>query len=183
MKRQNKKITQEGHNIYLRPMRISDANKEYAQWLNDPEVNKYLESRFTKSTTRSVREYIKQVIQNHNIKFFAIVIKKTHKHIGNIKLVIDWHHQFGDIGIMIGDKNSWGHGYGSEALQLLTRFAFKELQLHKLIAGAYENNIGSIKIFKKNGFFVEGIQKKQYVSDGKYVDSVLMAQFAHRRQL
>jgi len=47
--------------------------------------------------------------------------------------------------------------------------------LHKLTAGAYENNIGSIKAFQKVGFGEEGRKKNHYFYQGKYIDSVLLA--------
>lgn len=181
MIRTKKTIVLDGKNIFLRSMKISDATQEYVNWLNDPEVNQYLESRFVKSTIKSVRDYIQKVIHNSdNIIFLVIVLKNTNKHIGNIKLVIDQRHKFGDIGIIIGDKNSWGKGYASEAIHLLTKFSFNTLKLHKLIAGAYNNNIGSINVFIKNGFIIEGVQKNQFLSGNKYVDGVLLARFSKK---
>lgn len=173
-----KKIKLEGTNIYLRPVEISDATKEYAGWLNDSGVNQYLESRFSRQTAKSVKEYIKKVLKNRDNLFMAIIRKDSGKHIGNIKLgPINRYHKFAEIGIMIGDKNSWGRGYASEAIKLISDFSFKKLKLHKITAGAYENNIGSVRAFIKSGFEIEGVKKKLFLFNGRYVNCITMAKF------
>src|SRR3989344_296586 len=168
----------EGKDIFLRPIISSDATNAYVGWLNDPEVNQYLESRFSTHSTESLRKYIEEIITNPNNHFFAIVRRDSEKHIGNIKLgPIDWNHKTGDIGLMIGDKSSWGKGYATEAIGLVTNYAFDELGLRKVTAGAYENNIGSIKAFLKQGFVEEGRKKKHFKYENSFVDHVLLAKF------
>lgn len=169
-------IRLEGLKIYLRPVKITDATEEYLHWLNSEEVNQFLESRFLDFTIKSIEEYIKKMTDDENTIFLAIIRKDINKHIGNIKLgPIHWNHRLGDIGIMIGDKNSWGKGYASEAIELLTNFAFNTLKLHKVTAGAYKNNMGSRKAFQNAGFHEEGIRQKHYFHKGKYIDLVLVA--------
>ena len=77
--------------------------------------------------------------------------------------------------LLVGDKNQWGKGYATEAIKSITNFAFDKLGLHKLTAGCYADNIGSIKSFKKVGFFNEGNWKDHYNSNGEYVDRVCLA--------
>ena len=92
--------------------------------------------------------------------FLAIVLKDNKKHIGNIKIgPINWYHRLAEIGIMIGEKDCWGKGYAAEAISLLADFAFSKLNLHKLTAGCYEQNQGSLKAFQKAGFEVEEVKK------------------------
>jgi RimJ/RimL family protein N-acetyltransferase len=79
------------------------------------------------------------------------------RHIGNIKIgPINLNHQIAPIGILIGDKNEWGNGYASEAIQIVTQFGFDKLNLMKIYAGCYESNIGSKRAFEKSGYEVEG---------------------------
>lgn len=173
LKKENLRI--EGERIYLRPVGELDATVEYVGWLNDPEVNQFLESRFTVHTKANLQEYIRKQSADPNTLFLAIVLKETGEHIGNIKLgPMDWHHGIGDIGIMIGDKKSWGKGFATEAIQLLEHYAFEVLHLHKLTASAYEPNRGSTKAFLKAGFFEEGKRKEQVLFQGKYIDVVLL---------
>lgn len=168
----------EGQRIYLRPVLLSDASENYVAWLNDPEVNQYLESRFIKQSLQSVRDYVERITRDANTLFLAIVSKSEERHIGNVKLgPIDWNHRVGDIGIMIGDKAYWRKGFGGDAIRLLSEYAFSVLKLHKLTAGAYENNIGSIRAFLKAGYLVEGRLRDHYLYKDIYVDKVVLARF------
>jgi ribosomal-protein-alanine N-acetyltransferase len=168
-----------GKKIYLRPITIGDASIEYVNWLNDKEVNQYLESRFVLATIENVRKFIESVLVSNNNYFFAIIDVETDKHIGNIKLgPINTFHKRGDIGILIGDKNYWGKGIGTEAIFLISEFAFNNLNLDKVMAGCYANNIGSYKSFFKCGFVEEGLFKNHCISaTGEVVDVYMLAKF------
>jgi len=176
MNRENKALLRiDGRQIYLREICFSDANKNYCRWLNNSQVNKYLESRFERWSSEKLKDYIKEIKRDNNHLFLAIIEKEGEKHIGNIKLgPINRQHKFADIGVIIGDKDYWGKGFASEAIKLITDYAFCTLKLHKLTAGAYKNNVGSIKAFKKNGFSIEGVRKNHYFYKSKYVDAVLL---------
>ena len=161
-------------------MRPSDVNNAYYQWMNDPEVTQYLESRFATNSMDSLQEYVKNFQGDKDNIFLAIVIKENHQHIGNIKLgPIIWFHRLADIGVMLGEKDSWGKGYASEAISLLAGHAFRTLNLHKLTAGCYEPNQGSLKAFQKAGFEIEGILKKHSFFRGEYVDAILLGKINH----
>ena len=167
-----------GDRLLLRRVRISDATSEYVSWLNDKEITRYLESRFKKPTKKSIQSYIGSINNNPLIHFFAIIRKDNRKHIGNIKLgPLNTHHNVADIGIMIGDRQSWGKGFATEAILLLSEYAFKVLKIHKLTAGAYANNIGSIKAFLKAGFIEEGRQRAHYKYQNSYIDCVFLAKW------
>lgn len=171
----NNNMRLEGKRIYLRPVDLSDATEEYVNWLNDEEVNQFLEVRFAEHTPEGLKNDIEKISKDPNTLFLAMIRKDTQRHIGNIKLgPIDWNHRVGDIGIMIGDKSSWGRGYAREAIKLLSDYAFNILKLHKLEAGAYENNIGSIKAFLKVGFSEEGRKRKRFRFKDTYTDQVFL---------
>lgn len=149
-----------GDRLYLREVCLADVNEYYFRWMNDPEVTQYLESRFYPNSMESLLEYVKGFQGNKDNIFLAIVLKENHKHIGNIKMgPINWFHRLADIGIMIGEKDCWGKGYATEAISLLAEHAFRNLNLHKLTAGFYKTNQGSLKAFQKAGFEVEGVKK------------------------
>lgn len=171
-----KKKELEGERLLLKPVRVADVTEEYVGWLNNEEINQYLESRFVVQTLEGIRAYVEKIVRDPDIFFFAMVRKDNNLHIGNIKLgPVDWHHKNGDIGIIIGDKDSWGKGYATEAITAISNFAFSELGLHKLTAGAYENNVGSIKAFLRAGFYEEGRKKSHYLYRDKYIDGVILA--------
>ncbi|MDD5680708.1 MAG: GNAT family protein [Candidatus Omnitrophica bacterium] len=170
-----KDVMIEGDRIYLRKVRLSDANNSYLRWLNDEEVSRFLESRFKKWTMAGLRKYIKAITGNPDNLFLAIILKEGNRHIGNIKLgPINRAHNSAEIGIIIGEKDCWGKGFATEAIRLVSGYAFGRSGIHKLTAGAYSNNGGSIKAFQKAGFSTEGVRRKQCLSGGKYVDCALL---------
>jgi len=165
----------EGVNIYLRGVYSLDANANYCSWMNDTEVTQYLESRFYPHSVESIASYISQVNASSDSVLLAIVVRDKDIHIGNIKVgSINWIHRYADVGILIGDKTYWGKGFAVEAIKLVVDYAFKKLNLHRLEAGCYSNNIRSIKAFKKAGFIEEGCLKQRYFCDGGYVDRVCL---------
>ncbi len=164
-----------GERIYLREVRISDVNENYYNWINNTLINQYLESRFYPSSIESIQKYVQKISNNSDFIFLAIINKKDNHHIGNIKLgPINWIHRLGEIGIIIGEKNYWGKGYATESIKTLSKHAFNVLNLHKLTAGCYETNQGSLKAFKKANFEIEGIRRHHNYFNGKYIDSVLL---------
>lgn len=167
-----------GQNIYLREVRPSDVTESYYRWMNDSAITQFLESRFYPNTMENLNEYVKTKQSDPNNLFLAIVTKENHCHIGNIKLgPINWIHRLAEVGVIVGEKDCWGKGYASEAISLVTKFAFDTLNLHKLIAGCYETNQASVKAFQKAGFHIEGIWKSQLYYQGGYVDNIVLAIF------
>lgn len=169
----------EGEHIFLREVRREDVNEDYYHWMNDNEITRYTESRFYPYSMNQLQEYVVSLDGKRESVFLAIIEKSSGQHIGNIKLGnIDWLHRRADVGVIIGAKNCWGKGYASEAIVLLSEYAFRKLNLHKLWAGCYANNTGSIKAFKKAGFHEEAVQRKHYYYDGDYIDLVLLGKFS-----
>ena len=168
-----KNFLAETERIFLRETLPGDVNDEYVSWMNDPEVTRYMEARFGKHTQQSVNDFVENAVKRENSFLLAIIAKDQNKHIGNVKLgPIDTEHGFAILGIMVGDKNYWGKGYGPEAIKLVVDYAFNNLGLRKINADVYENNVGSIRAFQKASFQEEGRRKRQYFSEGKFVDAV-----------
>lgn len=156
----------------LTPELVTDA---YVGWLNDAEVNQYLESRFRHEDPDSVRAFVSGVLESENDLFFGIRDLGLDRHVGNIKLgPIDRRHGLGEIGIMIGDKAAWGRGVGSRAIARIADIGRHELGLRKLTAGCYASNIGSKRAFEKAGFAVEGVRRAHYLLNGQPEDAILL---------
>ena len=162
----------------LREFKLEDISQSYVNWLNDEEINRFLESRFEKHTLESVHKQARLWINNENYMYFTIRCPTSDEHVGNIKLgPINQHHQTADIGYIIGRKDYTGKGIATNALVLLSNFAFKN-GVKKIIAGAYEVNLASIRVMEKAGYSLECIRKSHVVVDGKRIDSVLYAKYA-----
>lgn len=175
----NKFLT--GERIFLREVRQSDVNENYYQWLNDPEINQYLETRFVPRSKENILEFVNNLDAQNSEPFFAICTIDNEEHIGNIKIgPINWYHRHGDISLFIGDKNCWGKGIATEAIHIITTFAFRTLNLHKVKAGCYANNSGSVRAFEKCGYLREGLLHSHCFCDGEYVDLILLGLTAEK---
>jgi len=161
----------ESRDIRLRPVTPADVNDVYVGWMNDREVNQYMETRHRSQTMRDIELYVKAMIERPDVLFLAIIFNGTNTHVGNIKLeVVSQIHRRGEISLFVGDKKHWGKGIGSQAVTLLRDFACSTLRLHKLSAGCYSNNLASARVFEKAGFTREAVLKEHYLCGHEWVD-------------
>ena len=140
--------------------------------MNDLNVTKFTDIRFKTVDLDDVMKYWHQYNNSVDNPWFAICISNSNQHIGNIKLgPINRLHSIAPLSLFIGDRNSWGKGYATEAIRLVTDWAFTDLKLFKLFAYIYLENVGSLKAFKKAGFSLEGILKDEvFLSLGNRTD-------------
>jgi [ribosomal protein S5]-alanine N-acetyltransferase len=163
--------------LCIRKFLLSDISDSYISWMNDKEVNQFLESRFFTHDYQSIKNYVESFENRIDKILFGIFLKSSEEHIGNISFSeINWKHSFGVIGICLGRKDLWGKGYGLEAMKLAVDFGFKKVKLNRLECGVYCTNIGSIKMFEKAGFAIEGKLIKRFFCDDRFIDSVIMGQ-------
>ncbi|MDP8237692.1 MAG: GNAT family protein [Candidatus Hatepunaea meridiana] len=164
-----------GDRVYLRPLERSDINERYLYWLNDPEVNRYLETGVFPQTLESLERFYENQISSHTDIVLAIIDKEKDVHIGNIKLgPINWIKRRSYLGMLVGDKNYWGKGLGTEIRRLMVEYAFYRLNLHRIDSSMYAEHKAIIRVNEKLGFKVEGIVRECVVIDGKYSNGVIM---------
>ncbi|MCF2500102.1 GNAT family N-acetyltransferase [Dyadobacter chenhuakuii] len=141
----------ESERLVLQPLNSKHLSEKYVNWLNDPEVNMYLASGGD-YTYEMLRDYIDKH-EREDILFWAIFVKQTGEHIGNIKIdPIDEGNNTGEYGIMIGDRESWGKGFAYEASRLVINHCFKQLGLSGITLGVLKSNVGAVKLYRKLNF-------------------------------
>jgi ribosomal-protein-alanine N-acetyltransferase len=178
MSRLNKHIVPiiETDRLLLEPISIKYCSDKYVNWLNDPEIYKYLESGGN-YTHDSLMEFLTNTTAQ-TVFFWAIIVKETHTHIGNIKIdPINKKHLIGEYGILMGDRNNWGKGFAKEASQAVISYCFESLNLRKITLGVIKDNIAAVKLYESLGFEVEGIYRMHGKYDGRYCDAIRMALF------
>ena len=157
------------HTVTLRPVTLADATQRYADWLNDPEVSRFMETRWSVHTPGSITDYI---LSLRNSWLFAIIADNIH--IGNIKLGnFSHHHQRADVSLLIGDKAYWGRGGATHAIKEVVEIA-KARGLRKLEAGIYAPNLGSLAAFLKAGFKIEGWRDSAAAFEGGRCDVIMV---------
>ena len=87
---------------------------------------------------------------------------------------IDRTHNKAEYGIFIGEEEALSKGYGSEAAELMIRYAFEELQLHKLYLRVLAGNERAKKSYEHAGFVQEGYFRDDVLLPGGYQDVIFM---------
>ncbi|MDD5470208.1 MAG: GNAT family N-acetyltransferase [Candidatus Peribacteraceae bacterium] len=163
----------QGSSVFLRALTEEDATPRYAAWLNDPEVNKYLETRSV--TVDELRKFIREKNANPQVLLLGIFWGENHLHIGNIKLEpIDERKGCATMGILIGDRNYWGKGVATEAITLLADYAFSHWKIRSLDLGVITENFPAIRAYEKCGFKVERVNKGAIDHGGILFDQLRM---------
>ncbi len=100
---------------------------------------------------------------------FAIVLTEGDVHIGNIGLhQIDWVDRQATTGMLIGEADARGKGYGPEAKELLLGYAFNTLGLMLIEAGTFEGNTASRRSLEKSGYTYEATLRWRFYREGQW---------------
>jgi ribosomal-protein-alanine N-acetyltransferase len=162
-----------GRLVSLRPISLDDCTERYVSWLRDPEVNQYLETRWVEQSLESVRAFVIATGRDPASHLMAITDAESDRHIGNIKIgPIRSHHNDADLSYFIGDRDYWGRGCATEAIQLAVRLGFERLGLHRLQAGIYATNAGSGRALEKAGFVRDAVLHRQLLGPSGWEDHV-----------
>ncbi|MQA00291.1 MAG: GNAT family N-acetyltransferase [Dehalococcoidia bacterium] len=170
----------EGERTRLRPPDLSEAPR-FLEWIADTEVRHLIGGTAYPMTLAAEEEWLrsKSEISWDNGMFLAIDATDAPGgapvHIGSIELrKLHAEARSGEVGMMIGERAYWGRGYGTDALRTLCRFAFEELDLHRLELGVAEYNPRAQRAYEKVGFVVEGRLRQDSYIAGRYYDTFVM---------
>lgn len=158
--------------LVLRTLVPADATDRYLGWMRDPETTRFLEARLATHTIESLAGFIEACNDSPTDLLLGICLEDG-EHIGNIKLgPVDPYHLHAAVGLLIGERSQWGHGYATEAIEAVTAHAFNAMGLRRLYAGCYASNAGSARAFVKAGWSVEGRNKAHWRLDDDREDNI-----------
>lgn len=161
--------------FYLRGLEDGDLSGPWFSWFNDPEITAFQNKGYIPNTLQAQRAYLETLHLSDKDVVFAIIDSASDGHVGNVGLhAIDWIHRSATLGIVVGEKEYMGRGWGKQAWAAITRYGFEVINLHKICATAFDGNDRSIKCALASGFEIEGTQKEQMYKNGKYCDLVWM---------
>jgi len=165
----------QGEGIYLRAPTEADLTGNWHRWFNDAEVTHFQDKGYSANTLEKQRSYFESIKDSDSDVVLAIVDANSHQHIGSVGLhQIDWIHRSAFLGIVIGEKDAWGKGFGRQAWRLITRHGFETLNLNKIVATTLDGNERSLACALASGFEIEGTQKEQKYKRGKFHDLILV---------
>lgn len=87
---------------------------------------------------------------------------------------IEWNNRAGMLAIGIGEARHRNKGYGTEAVRLILRYAFHELNLNRVGLDVIAYNAGGIRAYEKAGFLHEGRIREAVCRDGRTYDRLMM---------
>jgi RimJ/RimL family protein N-acetyltransferase len=164
-----------GDRIYLRPLDTETDLDRCLRWINDPEVLATLGRRQPMGRVAE-KEWLQGQYKNDSHMTLAIVLKDGDRHIGNCGFnEIDYVNRNAVFGILIGEKDVWGRGYGPDAARLILQHGFEELGLHRIGLEVYSLNPRAIRAYEKAGFVREGTLRESYFRHGQFHDTIVMS--------
>ena len=126
-----------------------------------------------KQSKEAVREWMEH--EKPDAIEFVIRTLAEERPIGAIELDgIRWPHGDAFVGVGIGERDCWGNGYGTDAMRVILRYAFAELNLHRVSLDVFEYNPRAIRSYEKAGFCVEGRERQALHRDGRRWDMIYM---------
>ncbi len=165
-----------GKKVRLRAIERQDI-PTFVRWFNDPEVRQYLQAYEPMSTAQEERWFEDHLAKKDNFNFgIEALVGEAWVHVGNLGLdQVDWKNRCAVFGIVMGEKAYWGQGYGTDATRTALRFAFRELNLHRVELDVYDYNPRAMRCYEKAGFRRDGTRRQAHFHDGQYYDVHVMS--------
>lgn len=164
----------ESQHVRLTALRDGDA-ATMARWHEDSWFVRLINADPARPQSESqIQAFIDEMRKRHNAYLFAVRLTETDALIGWVELDgILWNGGSTMLGIAFGDRTNWDRGYGREAMELVLRFAFDELNLHRVGLTVYAYNERAIALYEKLGFVQEGAQREFLHRNGQRYDMLM----------
>ena len=170
----------EGEKVRLGPLDAERDAETVSRWTHDPEYLRLLSADIARPLSafqvkKQFEELAKDAEKNRNAFNFSIRLREDERLVGTARLyAIEWTHAAGRLQIGLGDRNDRGHGYGGAALRLLLRYAFDELNLHRVSVSTMEYNTGALRFLERAGFVVEVRRRQAIARDERRWDAIML---------
>lgn len=160
-----------GARVYLRPLELADAPAQL-RWINDPLTRKYL-GRCHPLNLVQEEAWIEGLYAGKTDVTLAIVLQEGDRHIGSLGLHgIEPINQTAVTGMLIGEAECRGKGYGPEAKELMLAYGFNTLNLRTIRSATFATNTPSMRSLQKSGYVEVGRIPDRFFRDGAWHDEV-----------
>jgi RimJ/RimL family protein N-acetyltransferase len=157
----------EGKLVELVPLDLEKDMALLDKWDRDSDYQRLLN---ISPATQFAASTIKDQFENdeNSNALFMIKSKENDAHIGFVELEgFEWSARNAWVGIAIGEEEYRGKGYGTDAMNLLLKYAFHALNLHRVNLGVFEFNKRAIRSYEKCGFKYEGTERELIFKEDK----------------
>lgn len=169
----NKLIT--GENVHFDAVTRDDLAL-ITKWFSDTETLEFIrEEAVFPQHEKETEDWYEKIKKSKDSYHFLIRLNENNRPIGVINLKnLNFKSRFAIFGIMIGEKDCWDKGYGTEATRLMVRYGFWELNLNRIELAVVSFNKRAIRSYEKLGFQPEVVKRQSLYRDGEYHDTIVM---------
>ena len=163
-----------GEKVQLTAIRPEDGSV-FAEWYQDAAFLRNYDSRpAMPRTAKDLAKIFEEEQERHDSFLFAVRLVETDRIIGLLQFDgVSWTHGASFVSIGIGETADRGQGYGREAMELALRFAFDELNLHRVCLTVFAYNEAARRLYEALGFKHEGTYREHLLRDGRRHDMYL----------
>ena len=163
------RLTAEEPGVLAEAMIHWGSDSEYLRLLDSEPANRF--------SVKQMTEWVQKDQEKDPpaFYFFAIRTLEDDRLVGFTGLDGDaFPHGDSFVGISIGEREFWGKGYGTDAMKVILRYAFQELNLRRVSLGTFEYNPRAVRSYEKAGFVHEGRLRKFLLREGRRWDILIM---------
>lgn len=163
-----------GKKVYLKLFEENDISNR-VKWINDPEIQYTLNYDIPTSVSKTKR-WFDNMVMNPSRREFSVFTVDGDKHIGFCGLInIEIPVMKAELHCVIGEKDYWSGGYGTEVYKLLQNYGFMELGLNKIYGFQLLHNFGAHRVVEKLGWVREGLLRQDTYSHGTVKDVYIVS--------
>jgi RimJ/RimL family protein N-acetyltransferase len=150
----------------------------FTQAFRDSEFSRLLDTGPARLySSKAHRKFIEEELMADKPELFSFMIRTLEgdRLIGEVGLhVTQWSHGDAFVGIGISEREYQGKGYGTDAMRLILRYAFTEINLRRVTLDVFEYNPRAIRSYEKAGFKLEGRMRGFLNRENRRYDLVYM---------
>jgi RimJ/RimL family protein N-acetyltransferase len=139
--------------LSLRKLKITDQ-RYFKKWWNDMDLRKFTSGRPGLISDKKIDKYFSMMKDKNDYHFMILLNQKVIGHVALMKKKNKWYETI----IIIGEKECWNKGYGTEAIKQLIKKA-KSKNISKIYLEVRPNNLRAIRAYEKCGFERKGLKK------------------------
>lgn len=161
-----------GEKCVLRPWRKGDEKSLQENADNKKIWDNLIDAFPHPYTLKDAEEWIASCEKDEQKSKTHFAIEIGNEAVGGISFSYKQPSMTGTIGYWLGEKH-WGKGIMTEALKLMTDYAFNEFNIKKMTAKVYPWNMASARVLEKAGYKYERTDKASTKKDGKIIDEII----------
>jgi len=167
-----------GELVRLSAMDVDEISKAFSRWSRNSEFRRLLDSGVARTSSQNgTKKWFEKELDDQSINQHWFSIRKLDDDtlLGDIDLyVYNWPARDTFVGIGIGERDFWGKGYGTDAMRVILRYAFTEINMKRVTLSVFEYNPRAIRSYEKAGFRHEGRLRKLLNKEGRRWDMLMM---------